>query len=433
MIPFFGVAYSPYFSPSVNLAMKKLFFILTLVGVVVTARAQSGCKPTLEYIVNTESGLKMREGPGTNFKVVGYVPAKSDVLVCEEVSTPATFEGINGHWRRVRFKNLYGYMFDGFLRPATPALSTDIYSFKMAQLAVINQILEQDLTKVDSVLRFLNQVAKTVGYEKLIGKPKADIDSLYWDAKRARATETPVVETKPEPTPEPEKPAEPVKLEAYEMLTEVSNFCGDIRDIDPGKIWYAVHRKGDDFYRSRVDIEILKSKYSIGKGLEFDIRSARILEVAFFVSSEKQLDTNWRVNLPFDYFVLNPNKLFPGQQTEIYAYDPIPDIHNITLFATGAVLEVGQCPVLEKYTVKATGEMNDQLIVQDLTPDFTYMGQCGIPELYWFGDLNGDLYPDIIFVSVGDEGTLFTLFMSNTQDDGKIYRKADEWFNKTCE
>ena len=408
--------------------MYKILSISILAFLAFTAQAQTQCKPTLEYIVNTESGLKMREGPGTNFNVVSFVPAKEGVLICEELSTPATFEDISGHWRRVRYKDKYGYMFDGFLTPAVPALAADVSSFKMVQLALINQLLAQNPSKIDSTLRFLNQVARTQGYEKLIGKPKADIDTLYWVAK-TETTAPPVEEKKEEVVPA--KP--PIVLENFEMLTELSNYCGDIAAIDPGKIWYAIHRRGDNFYRSRVDIEILKSKYSLGKGLEFDIRSSRRLEVAFFISSEKPLDTNWRVNQPFDYFVLHPNKLFPGQQTEIYAYDPVPDIHNVTLFATGAVLEVGQCPVLEKYAIKVTGEMNDQLIVQNLTPDFSYLGQCGQPEIYWFGDLNGDLYPDIIFVSMGDKGTLFTLFMSNLQDDGKLYRKADEWFNKTCE
>lgn len=421
--------------------MKYLILFISVFGAIGTAFAQANCTPRLEYTVATASGLKMREGPGTNFKVVEFVPAKSDVLVCEELATPATYEGNVGHWRRVRYKNLYGYMFDGFLKPVQQAEAADIKNFELTQLTDINQLLNQDFSRADSILRFLNQVAKTVGYETLVGMPKADIDSLYWQAQ-AQQAEVPAEETptmvdstatliQETPIAADSMPAAP--LNVYKLLTEVSNYCGDIRDIDPGKIWYAIHRNGPYFTRSRVDIEILKSKYSIGKGLEFDIRSARTLEVAFFMSSENQLDTNWRVELPYDYFVANPNKLFPGQQTELYAYEPLADVHNITLFATGSVLEVGLCPVLEKYAIKATGEMNDQLIVQDLTPHFTYMGQCGLPEIYWFGDINGDLYPEVIFVSVGDEGTLFTLFMSNTAQKEDLYYKADEWFNKTCE
>jgi len=224
-----------------------------------------------------------------------------------------------------------------------------------------------------------------------------------------------------------------VALIEYSLLTETLNYCGEIQSIDPGLIWYAVFRRGDNFYRTRADIMVLKSKYALGKGLEFDVRADLNKEVAFMVSSPKVLDTNWSVYQPFDYFVNNPNKLFPGQQVELYALAPVADVHNVTLSATGAVLEVGQCPVLEKYKIWVTAERDGTPIQQDITPMFSYMGQCGQPEIYWFGDFNGDQYPDIIFVSVGDKGTLFTLFMSDAQAKTMLYRKADEWFNKTCE
>jgi hypothetical protein len=364
----------------------------------------------------------MREGPGTNFQVVAYVPAKGELLVCEEMSTPATFEGIAGHWRRVNYKGKYGFMFDGFLTPvAKLPENKDVYSFKMAQLGVINTVLSQDISKADSVLNYLNAVAKTLGYEGLIGDPKPDIDSLFVQEETPQTTE--------------EKAEDPVVIPEptiVNLLTETSNYCGDIRDIDLGKLWYAVHRVGDNFFISRAEIQVLKSKYNLSDKLEFDIVAEGNRQVAFFISSEQRLDTNWRVELPFDYFSTNPNKLFPGQQIELYAYQPIPDIHNTTVFATGAVIEVGQCPVLENYKIKVTGEMGDKLITQDITPDFTFMGQCGQPEIYWFGDLNQDLYPDIIFVSVGDEGTLFTLFLSDEFTPDVLYRKADEWFNRSC-
>jgi hypothetical protein len=402
--------------------MNKLFIILALFIAHFTSSAQSRCTPSLEYVVNTKSGLKMREGPGTNFQVVTYVPAQSTLLVCEELSTPATFEGISGHWRRINYKGKYGYMFDGFLSPvAKLPENKDVYSFKLAQLGVINRVLSQDLSKADSVLNYLNQVAKIMGYESLIGKPKPDIDSLFVQKEIPKPVEQ-----------KPEEPAVVTKPNVVELLTETSNYCGDIREIDPGKIWYAVHRNGDYYRMSRAEIQVIKSKYSLSDKLEFDIVAQGNREVAFLISSEELLDTNWRVELPFDYFARNPNKLFPGQQIELYGYTPVADIHNTTLFATGTVVEVGQCPVLENYKIKVTGEMGDKLITQDLTADFSYMGQCGQPEIYWFGDLNQDLYPDIIFVSMGDEGTLFTLFLSDEFNPAVLYRKADEWFNISC-
>jgi hypothetical protein len=415
------VVYSHYFSGPFARYMNRIIPLFLLLLFSASAYAQSACTPTLEYIVNTKSGLKMREGPGIKFKVVTYVPAKSKLLVCRQLSTPATFEGIAGNWRRVQYKNNFGYMFDGFLAAVAPVApvpaNTDVDRFNMTQLTTLNTVLANDSSKVDSALNYLDQVARTLGYEGLVGPAKPDIDSLF---------------IRKVPTERKTESVAAAVLAEVDLLTETSNYCGDIRDIDPGKIWYAVHRNNSNFEISRAEIQVVKSKYSLSDQLEFDIVAEGKQEIAFLISSEKRLDTNWRVEIPVDFFIRQPKRLFPGQQVELYAYQPVPDIHNTIVFATGAAVDVGQCPVLENYKIKVTGEMGDRLITQDLTPDFSYMGQCGQPEIYWFGDLNRDLYPDIVFVSMGDEGTLFTLFLSDESNPTVLYRKADEWFNISC-
>jgi hypothetical protein len=411
--------------------MNKFILLLSALLIGFFAHAQNACTPTLPYTVKDGSGLKMRKGPGANFPVVAFVPAKSELLLCEELFAAATFEGINGHWRAVRYKDKMGYMFDGFLVPGSVA-QMDAYTFKMAQLDVVNSLIQQNPKRIDSLLTYLNHIARILGYEKLIGMPKKDVDSIFMYQQQTPPKEIEPATVAQEPDPEPIKP-EPVVVINYNLLTETANYCGDIQGIDPGLIWYAVYRRGDYFYRTRTDVMVLKSKYALRKGLEFDVRADTDKEVAFMFSSPKVLDTNWAVYQPFDYFVTHPNKLFPGQQIELFAKAPVEHVHNVYLSATGAVLEVGLCPVLEKYKMKATAERDGYAIEQDITPLFSYMGQCGQPEIYWFGDMNNDLYPDIIFVAVGDKGTLFTLLMSDAQGTTTLYRKAAEWFNQTCE
>lgn len=406
--------------------MKKLLFILAI-AVQLFAEAQNTCEPNLPHTVIAQSGIKMRQGPATTFSVVSFVPADTVVLVCSELSAPATFEGISGHWRRVKYGVKLGYMFDGFLQPVKT--STAANKQITTELDVVNAIIAEDSTKVDSILNYLNNSIRNKKYDELNPNAKNTTDSLYWDesAQVAKTNQEDATEATEQPIENDVLP-----LEDIELLTLVSNFCGDISTIDPGKLWYAVYRKGEFFYRKRVDIEIVRSKYSLGKGLEFDIRSAPPLEVAFFYTASKPQDTTWRTYLPIDYFLQTPNKLFPGQQIEIRAANKNAGFYNVNLFATGSVLEVGKCPKFENYALKVTGEMNDNLITQDLTPDFAYMGDCGQPEIYWFGDINGDIYPDIVFVSVGKQGTYFVLMLSDTRNNGKLYRKADEWFNKNC-
>jgi len=416
--------------------MNKLTLLLAVLIISFSAGAQNACTPTLPFTVKDGNGLKMRKGPGANFPVVAFVPAKSEILLCEELFAAATFEGINGYWRAVQYKDKVGYMFDGFLIPGSVA-QMDAYTFKMAQLAMVNSLIQQNPRRADSLLTYLNHIARILGYEKLIGMPKKDVDSIFMYQQQTPpkvlepTTEKPIPEPS-KPEPEPAKP-EPVVVINYNLLTETANYCGDIQSIDPGLIWYAVYRRGDNFYRTRIDVMVLKSKYSVGKGMEFDVRADTDKEVAFMFSSPKVLDTNWAVYQPFDYFVTHPNKLFPGQQIELFAKAPVADVHNVYLSATGAVLEVGLCPVLENYKIKATAERDGNPIEQDITPLFSYMGQCGQPEIYWFGDMNNDQFADIIFVSVGDKGTLFTLLMSDAQGKTSLYRKAAEWFNQTCE
>jgi len=420
--------------------MKKialLLFILFISNHI--AKAQALCEPTLPYKIMSNNGLKLREGPGVTYKVMVFIPAQSNLLVCVEKSFEAEFEGIKGNWRRVKYKDQYGYLFDGFITavnenspaneateinsPNTVSSKTEsqevwVEKFTLKNLAAINALVVKDYKKLDSVLTLLTKVASTHGYEKLIGKSKPDIDSLFGSG------------IKPVPVVSPE-----VKVPAlrYQLLTEASNYCGDIRTLDPGRMWYAVYREGNLFKMRRAELMVVKSKYNMSATMEFDIRAEGETENAFLISGDKPLNTNWSVYLPDEYFVYNPKMLYPGQKTEIYAAQPGESLFNINLMALGNVVDFVNCPVIKDYKLLAIGEMHDKLITQNLTPSFQYLGECGMPEIYWFGDINQDNYPDIIFAAMGQEGAYFVLFMSDDKNENVLYRKADEWFNKTCE
>jgi len=280
------------------------------------------------------------------------------------------------------------------------------------------------MSKLDSVLSFLSIVARANGYEKIIGPPLPDRDSLFDSST--------VPEIKP--AKEEEKVVEKVSTPEiqFKFITEAYNYCGDITSLDPGKIWYGIYRQGDQFLRQRINLLIIRSKYSLGSGLEFDLRAEEDIQPVFLISTSKLLDENWYVTQSSNFFDQNPRALYPGQIVELYGKDPIADMHNVSVFATGNVTGVGACPEIDNYKIKVTGEMHDDLKTQDLTPLFTDLGSCGIPEIYWFGDLNGDLYPDMIFISTRDNGFSYTFFLSDTQNTKVLYRLADQWFNNNC-
>lgn len=305
-------------------------------------------------------------------------------------------------------------MFDGFLQPVATADTPK--DFELNQLEKINAFLAQHPEKRDSVMAFLNQVSGEKSYEQLMAQNQTTTET---NAK----TDAPAEKI-------PEEKLQPAL--DFKFITEAYNYCGDISELDPGKVWYAIYKKQDTYLMKRVDLLIVRSKYSLGSGLEFDLKADKEINAQFLFSVGKRIDTNWHVTVPGEFLQLNPTKLFPGQAIELFGTEPSASLYNTTVFATGNVTNVGKCPEMSNYKINVTGEMHDKLIVQDLTPDFEDLGECGIPKIFWFGDLNNDKYPEIIFVSESKEGVSFTFFASDLHNKNKLYRKATQWFNHNC-
>ena len=124
----------------------------------------------------------------------------------------------------------------------------------------------------------------------------------------------------------------------------------------------------------------------------------------------------------------NSRKVFPGQEWQIAEFSQ----PNITLSATGSVVSAGPCPELSNYKLLLKGEKYSLPVVQDITEELDQNGQCGMPEIYWYGDLNGDKIPEIIFVSVYEDRNQFTLFISDPTLDNVLLRKGAEWIITNC-
>jgi len=387
--------------------MKKLLLLIFLLPLFLNAQRTDNCEPTLLYQVKTKSGMKMREGPGQKNKVVVYVPSHEYLLMCTELSVPATFEEKPGHWRRVRYKSFYGYMFDGFLTPAANNLELNDSAWVAVEMPNVQLILDSNNT--------------------------SDSDSVVVDS-----VTTPLVLTDTLVVKEEEEPVEklpPPPPADYIFTVETYNYCGSIDKLDPGIRWYGIYYDDDlNVYRNRrINLQVMRSKYSLGSGVEFDITCESGIPPHFMIGTKSKLDTNFKIEFTQDYYCNQPEQLYPGQKVNLYASVPRYDLYNFTMYATGNVSSVGICPTLTDYKLKLTGEMNNSQIVQDLTEDISYFGECGIPRIYWFGDFNQDLYPDIILASQGKEQTTFTLFVSDLRDNGKLMRKAGEWSYKKCD
>jgi hypothetical protein len=415
--------------------MKKLILFFTLVPVLLFSQYTENCIPDNLYQVSTASGVKIRKGPGQHNDVVAYVPTKQYVLACDELSTPATFEGKNGNWRRVRFKSKYGYLFDGFITKAKSNLILNDSAWTVAEMPDVQQIIDTAQTRTDSIVIPEKPIdsLNTIPFVAPLDIDDPSQDTLQPETIAPLAVTTDSIIEKAVIKEEEEKVIAPPA--DYIFAVETFNYCGEITHLDPGIRWYGIYYDDDmKVYRNtRIELEVMRSKYALGTGLEFDIKSESSITPHFMIGTKSKLDTTIEIAFNNSYFKNRPRSLFPGQSINIYSTEPIHDIYNFTLFATGNVTDVGICPVMENYQMKLTGEINDSLTVQDLTADIPYFGKCGMPSIYWFGDFNKDNYPDFILASQSKEKTTFVLFVSDIRANGKLVRKAGEWSYEKCD
>lgn len=107
-----------------------LLLILCFTGTILL-RAQEENKPLPLYVI-APNGLKLREGPGTQFKVLEIAPYKSRVLLMDphfiqyDTTQKITIHPFSDHeednnltgaWLKIRFKNKDGFMLSTWLYP----------------------------------------------------------------------------------------------------------------------------------------------------------------------------------------------------------------------------------------------------------------------------------------------------------------------------
>ncbi|NVK05855.1 MAG: SH3 domain-containing protein [Flavobacteriia bacterium] len=472
---------------------RNILLLLSLLSVLSYGQAQD-CDFDQSYTVNAPSGLKMRKGPTVNSEVETYVFFDSIVEACSQSFGSATFEEITGDWIYVRYKDHQGYMFDGFLQPLTQNTllapindsvvldtllpidnGTIAIDSSFAEAIVdslfaspdTNDVAEplwtwerterdnlpatgrldskqiQDLAvalrhedlRMDSLIGFLHKLPTIGSQDSVIAWIDAGMPEVEGGGVIPRRRTTSEAATPSETTPRTQTRLNTPPPIQVQMATEALNYCGDISDLDPSMNWYGVfpdERMGN-YHIQRVDLEILVSRTRLGSSMEYDIRNSTGEVSHFLFGINRRLDTVKPYQLRPDRFFQTPGKLFPGQQLETYAYYNRPSASNVFISATGRVIEVGVCPVIEDYALKINTQGPTGEIIQNITPLFETMGECGMPEVYWFGDLNQDNYPEIIYVAATQNKNQFTLLMSNVNLPAGLYEVGSTWTLERCD
>lgn len=357
--------------------MKQLFFLLFAFFIQNMAFAQTPeCNYRLTCKVIAPSGLTLRAAPSLNAKVLTYAPLNAIVEACERTEGTLQVEGIEGYWRAVEYNATKGYMFDGFLE--------------------ITQYRGDDASEVDSLVKLTEN-----------GLAKADT-LLGLNDSSAREPITPNTVAK-----------HPFVNDATEiqLLTETYNFCGAVESIDPGLLWYGFYlddpKNGNGYISvAPVNVGIELSKRRLSKSLEFDITTDKTERSLFLLGLNRKLsESELRIADNSNELRIRGRQIFPGQRIDLAAQN------KFTLTATGAVVSSGDCPELKDYQLMITAVRNGQKYTQDLLALIGDAGQCGMPELYWYGDFTGDGLPEIILVSVYQEKNIFTLLSSRGKDN----------------
>lgn len=347
--------------------MRKFLFLCLGFSFSFSLIGQS-CEKWQAALVNAPSGLIIREKPGVG--VMTTVPLNDTLWFCSDSTFGALeYEGIKGYWRLVKYGAIRGYSFDGFLIPVgDPSLD----SLREASQAIARQS-----------------------------------DSLLGN------------------TPEPNLSI--WEKSSLSFFTETYNYCGDIALFDPQLYWYGFYPDSeldpDGFLSVKpVDLKIVMSKDRVSNQMEFDLLTEDDERSLFLLGSNHALPyQDWNITDHNKLLAMRGRRVFPGQELNLA---PQADLK---LSATGRILEAGDCPKTEDYQlVLRQRDLNVDL--KEFLPNY---GKCSMPELYWYGQINDDEIPEIIFVVQFEDRLEFTLLISD-QKQNNLYRALPSFTVKNC-
>lgn len=461
--------------------MKKLTPLALLLLLCVPGIAQN-CTYELRAEVTAESGLTLRATPSLTGKVLSYVPAKSQILACKQKEGELVIEGIAGHWRAVQYQEFTGYMFDGYLSlPAMAKEQNDLDSLRARSQKLIRESdsilgnkqadIKADTAQETQVCNY-KLIARVTAPSGLSFREKPELDAkllatvpfkervLTCSQTEGKLTVGEVqgfwrpvqyegqkgymfdgylaIEEKEEKgensskkiLAENQKPIAPHPYfsgaDKVSLLIEAYNYCGDVEAINAGLLWYGVYPEkeedGEGLFRIKpVELVIKLSTSKMSQKMEFDISTESDERSLFLIGLNRSLKyPQITIDDHSESLRMLGNRILPGQSTALGG--------GISLAATGSVESTGDCPELKNYRLLAKLGNAEQNLLNEIGEN----GACGMPELYWYGDLSGDGLPEIIFVSVYKTRNVFTLLKSKPNEADKVLEKAASFEIVNC-
>jgi hypothetical protein len=377
-----------------------ILLILFITGHVSHAQKQK-CNYNLTCTVLAPSGLTLRASPSLKAKAITWAPHKASLKACEETVGKLLVEGIEGHWRPVSYKGNLGYMFDGFL----------------------------EITRIGAkvVLQNSNNLAPEETYAVAVdGSVKAPPSTELEKTTIPSATKAPAAE---EPKLSKKHPYLSSATEV-QLVTELYNYCGDVKKLDPGLLWYGFYPAKEGSNNGPLAVEpvvlnIMLSKSRTGDDLQFDLSTQNNKSSLFLLGFNRKLDYEpLKLRDNTTALRLRGPKVFPGQEIGLTANN------LVKLGATGIVTQSGSCPQIENYQLTVYSSLKGRTVQQNILSLLPSPDSCTMPEIYWYGDFTGDQIPEIILVSTYAEKNIFTLLTSRT--NSALYKKEAQFIVPNC-
>ena len=212
----------------------------------------------------------------------------------------------------------------------------------------------------------------------------------------------------------------------YRILLE-GEFCYPIA-VDTTLYWYGIYRTNK--VDSLVEIKLQPVQQTTdGQFIWSAIQTNRSYtsKANFIVGSRKPLKNK----VVSRHEMYSTHLIYPGMSYSVYGVDTLGNkTSSKTLFAVGNVKQVRHCPIIENYGLLISDSSYDH--PQDLTAYFDYKSECGMYHIMWFGDIDDDQIPDMIFQSVDNVGGEIILFLSTEAKQGKHVEKVAVFEMRGC-
>lgn len=224
-----------------------------------------------------------------------------------------------------------------------------------------------------------------------------------------------------------------VKPKGYRFMMEGS-LCASV-NYDPKLNWYGVYRKDSYDTIIKVDVSIsgitLSNKEKMGDAV-LSVRtnySDSIFSLFLFGTKEEILESS-----VYNY-QYEPHFLYPGQLQSVYSRATRHSKNMFgswELYALGTVTDFKYCPLLEDYELVLTEDRERDKLDQNIYAEIGFKGECRMSQLFWFGDLDMDMKPDMIFMAASNSRADYHLFLSSEALPNEYVHKVDQWTSCNC-